>query len=60
MSDSATILVLEKSGYVEAARGTNGFTCLVMRSFTGSTADPTFWTPKVHAPTCFNQRVTVP
>jgi len=54
VSDSATILVLEKSGYVEAARGTNGFTCLVMRSFTGSTADPTFWTPKVHAPTCFN------
>jgi hypothetical protein len=54
VTDSATILVLEKSGYIEAARGTNGFTCLVMRSFTGSTADPTFWSPKVHAPTCFN------
>ena len=55
VSDSASVLVLEKSGYVEAARGTNGFTCLVMRSFTGATADPTFWSPKVHAPSCFNQ-----
>ncbi len=54
VSDSATILVLEKNGYVQAARGTNGFTCLVLRSFTGATSDPTFWSPKVHAPACFN------
>ena len=55
VSDSATVLVLERGGYVQGARGTNGFTCLVMRSFTGATADPTFWSPKVHAPSCFNQ-----
>ena len=54
VSDSATILVLEKSGYVQAVRGTNGFTCLVQRSFVSSTNDPAFWSPKVRAPACFN------
>jgi hypothetical protein len=54
VSDSATILVLAKSGYVQAARGTNGFTCLVQRSFDSSTNDPGFWNAKVRAPVCFN------
>jgi hypothetical protein len=54
VSDSATIMVLERNGYVQATRGTNGFTCLVLRSFTSSTADPAFWSPKVRAPACFN------
>jgi hypothetical protein len=54
VSDSATVLVLERKGFVRAARGTNGFTCLVVRSFGGSTADPAFWNPKVIAPHCFN------
>lgn len=54
VSDASTIMVLTKSGYVQAARGTNGFTCLVLRSFTGATTDPAFWNPKVHAPACFN------
>ena len=54
VSDSATVLVLGEAGYVEAARGTNGFTCVVIRSFSGSTSDPVFWNPKVRAPHCFN------
>ena len=54
VSDSATVLVLERKGFVQAARGTNGFTCLVLRSFTGATSDPAFWNPKVVAPSCFN------
>jgi len=54
VSDSATILVLEKTGYVQAARGTNGFTCLVQRSFDSSTSDPNFWNAKLRAPVCFN------
>ena len=54
VSDSATVLVLERKGFVQAARGTNGFTCLVLRSFTAPTNDPTFWNPKVVAPSCFN------
>ncbi|MGZ3506756.1 MAG: hypothetical protein ACXVAW_19740 [Vulcanimicrobiaceae bacterium] len=32
ISENATVLVLTPKGYTEAARGTNGFTCLVMRS----------------------------
>jgi hypothetical protein len=54
VSDSATVLVLTRSGFVEAAHGTNGFTCLVLRSFLGGLEDPGFWSPKVRAPNCFN------
>src|SRR5689334_21997019 len=45
VSDSATVLVLTRTGYVEAAHGGNGFTCLVVRSFSGSVNDPAFWNP---------------
>ncbi len=54
VSDSATVLVLTRTGYVEAAHGTNGFTCLVMRSFLGGLEDPAYWSPKVRAPACYN------
>ncbi len=54
VSDSATVLVLTRNGFVEAARGTNGFTCMVLRSFAGNIGDPDFWNPHVRAPHCFN------
>jgi hypothetical protein len=54
VSDSATVLVLTRTGFVEAVHGTNGFTCMVLRSFLGSLDDPKFWSPKVRAPNCFN------
>lgn len=54
ISDSATVLVLTRTGFIAATRGSNGFTCLVERSFHGSVTDPTFWNPKVRAPHCFN------
>jgi len=54
VSDSARVLVLTRTGYVEAAPGTNGFTCLVLRSFLGGLEDPAYWTPKVRAPACYN------
>ena len=54
VSDSASVLVLTRTGYVEAARGTNGFTCLVLRSFLGGLDDPGYWSPKVRAPACYN------
>jgi hypothetical protein len=58
VSDSATVLVLTRTGYVEASRGTNGFTCAVIRSFNGSLTDPGLWSPKVRAPHCFNAAAT--
>jgi len=54
VSDSATVLVLTRTGYVERAHGTNGFTCLVMRSFMGGLEDPGYWSPKVRGPACYN------
>jgi hypothetical protein len=54
VSDSATVLVLTRTGFTAATKGSNGFTCLVERSFQGSIKDPTFWNPKVRAPHCFN------
>jgi len=54
VSGNASVMVLTPKGYVEAARGTNGFTCLVMRSFAAAPDDPNFWNPHVIAPHCFN------
>jgi hypothetical protein len=54
VSDKATVLVLTPKGYIEAARGTNGFTCIVMRSFAAAPDDPGFWNPNISAPHCFN------
>lgn len=54
VSENATVLVLTAKGYIEAARGTNGFTCVVMRSFSAAPDDPEFWNPRVRAPHCFN------
>ncbi len=54
VGDSATVLVLTRSGYIEAARGTNGFTCMVQHSFDGKIGDPGFWNPKSRGPICLN------
>lgn len=54
VSGKATVLVLTPKGYMEGARGTNGFTCIVMRSFAAAPDDPGFWNPRLSAPHCFN------
>ena len=54
VSDSATVLVLTRKGFVEAAHGSNGFTCLVVRSFGAALSDPAFWNPRGRAPHCLN------
>jgi hypothetical protein len=46
--------VLTPKGYTEAAHGSNGFTCLVMRSFAAAPSDPQFWNTHISAPHCFN------
>lgn len=64
LSDSASVYVLTDSGYVEAAKGTNGFTCFVIRSLIDSGKDSaTTWDPRLRAPHCFNpeaSRVALP
>lgn len=54
ISDSATVIVLTKTGFVEAVRGTNGFTCMVQRSFFAGFSDPNFWFPANRSPVCIN------
>jgi hypothetical protein len=54
ISDGADVMVLEPKGYATAVKGTNGFLCLVERSWGAPTNDPGFWNPKMRAPHCFN------
>ncbi|HEY6807646.1 MAG TPA: hypothetical protein VI160_02570 [Gemmatimonadales bacterium] len=51
---NATVLVFTRTGFVEAAHGGNGFTCLVMRSFGAAPDDPAFWRPSIRGPMCLN------
>lgn len=54
ISGGAEVMVLGRDGYRVAVKGTNGFLCVVERSWGASTDDPAFWSPKVRAPICFN------
>jgi hypothetical protein len=54
IANEAEVMVLGKSGFTTAVKGTNGFLCLVESSWGASTDDPEFWNPKVRAPICFN------
>jgi hypothetical protein len=54
ISDAAEVMVLRRDGYATAAKGSNGFLCLVERSWGAATDEPEFWNPKVRAPICFN------
>jgi len=54
VSDAAEVMVLRRDGYATAVKGSNGFLCLVERSWGAATDEPEFWNPKVRAPICFN------
>lgn len=54
ISDQAEILVLGQHGYETAVKGTNGFVCIVERSWTAAADAPDFWNPKVRSPFCLN------
>lgn len=54
ISRDAEVLVLGRHGYETAAQGTNGFVCLVERSWTAPKNDPNFWNPKLRGPICLN------
>jgi len=54
ISRDAEVMVLGRHGYEVAAKGGNGFVCMVERSWTAGIDDPEFWNPKVRGPICFN------
>jgi hypothetical protein len=54
ISDNAEVMVLDRDGYRTAINGTNGFVCMVERSWTAGLDFPEFWNPKIRAPICFN------
>ncbi len=58
ISKDAEVLVLGPHGYETAAKGTNGFTCIVERSWANDFGSSDFWNPKVRGPICFNPAST--
>jgi len=54
VSSHAEILVLSATGFQTAGNGTNGFVCLVARSWSAGFDDPDFWNPRLRAPICYN------
>jgi len=54
ISDKATILVLTRHGYDTAVKGSNGFVCVVERSWMAQFDFPQFWNPHMRGPLCFN------
>uniref|UniRef100_E6Q0U6 Uncharacterized protein n=1 Tax=mine drainage metagenome TaxID=410659 RepID=E6Q0U6_9ZZZZ len=54
----ATVLVLTRRGFVTAVKGTNGFVCVVERSWTAPFNDTEFWNPKERGPDCYNPPAT--
>ncbi len=55
VAEHAEVLVLGAHGYETAVKGTNGFVCLVVRSWDLGIDNPEFWNPKIRAPQCDNQ-----
>jgi len=54
ISDAAEVMVLGRTGFTTAAKGTNGFLCIVERGWGATTDAPEFWNPKIRSPICFN------
>lgn len=54
ISGNADVLTFGEHGYETAAKGNNGFVCLVWRSWAAGFNDAEFWNPKLRAPICLN------
>jgi hypothetical protein len=54
VSADAEVLTLGGHGYETAAKGKNGFVCIVERAWADPFDDPEFWSPKPRTPQCFN------
>ena len=56
ISEKADVWVLRRDGYHQVAAGTNGFTCLVERSWSSPVGPHRdFFNPKLRAPICYNE-----
>ena len=54
ISRDAEVMILGRHGYETAVKGTNGFVCMVERSWTAGIDEPDFWNPKLRGAICFN------
>ncbi len=54
ISNGAEVLTLGKAGYETTVKGSNGFACIVERSWANEFDNAEFWNPKVRGPICFN------
>ena len=54
ISGDADVLVLERTGFYRVSKGSNGWACLVQRSWNAAVDFPEFWNPKIRAPICLN------
>lgn len=54
ISGKATIQVLGPSGYITTIKGSNGFVCIVERSWLSPFDSSQFWNPKLRGPDCYN------
>lgn len=55
VADHADVLVLGEHGYTLAEKGSNGFVCIVQRSWANNFDSDQFWNPKIRSPNCFNE-----
>lgn len=54
ISDSASVLLLTRTGFEQVAKGSNGFTCFTLTGFFAEPGDSNFWNPRIRAPHCLN------
>ncbi len=54
ISGNAEILILTRRGFETVVKGTNGFVCMVARSWSAYIEDPDFWNPRLRVPICYN------
>jgi hypothetical protein len=54
IAGDADVLTLASHGYETAAKGKNGFVCMVWRSWAADFDEAEFWNPKIRGPICLN------
>jgi hypothetical protein len=59
VSKDASVMVMGQKNFETAVKGTNGFVCLVGRSWLAPFENPEFWNPKNRSPECFNPQAAL-